>query len=71
MNDHEAQEDAQLPKVPGPKVVEKQGVAKERAALRIRSRTVQNKIKAVLVQMTTDAARRTLNSANCSSKVLQ
>ena len=49
---------------PGPEIVERQRVAKVRAAQRVRSWTVQNKMKNVLERMATDAAWRILDFAN-------
>ena len=51
---------------PGPEVVEKQKVAKERAAHRVRSWTVQNKMGGVLGRMSTGTAGRILDYANPS-----
>ena len=48
----------------GPKVVKRQRVAKERAAQRVRSWTVQNEMRGVLGWVSTGAAGRILNSAN-------
>ena len=48
----------------GPEVVERQRVAKERAAQRVRSWTEQNEIRGVLGRVSTGAAGRILNSAN-------
>ena len=48
----------------GPKVVKRQRVAKERAAQRVRSWTVQNQMRNVLRQVSTGAAGRILSSAN-------
>ena len=48
----------------GPEVVEKQRVAKESAAQRVRNWTVQNEMRDVLGRVSTDAARRILDSAN-------
>ena len=48
----------------GPEVVKRQRVAKELAAQRVRSWTVQNEIKDVLGQVSADAAARILDSAN-------
>ena len=45
-------------------VVEKQRVAKERAAQRVRSWTVQNEMRGVLRPMSACAARRILDSSN-------
>ena len=47
-----------------PEVVERPGVAKERAAQRVRSWTVQNEIRGVLGRVPTSAAGRILDSAN-------
>ena len=49
---------------PGPEVVERQRVAKERAAQRVRSWTVQNEMRGVLGRVSASAARRILDSAN-------
>ena len=49
---------------PGPKVLQKQRVAKERAAQRVRSWTVRNEIRSVLGQMSAGTAERILDSAN-------
>ena len=48
----------------GPEVVKRQRVAKERAAQRVRSWTVQNEMRDVLGRVSTGAARRVLDSAN-------
>ena len=48
----------------GPEVVESERVAKERAAQRVRSWTVQNEIKGVLGRVSAGAAVRILNIAN-------
>ena len=48
----------------GPEVVERQRVAKERAAQRVRSWTEQNEIRGVLGRVSAGAAGRVLNSAN-------
>ena len=48
----------------GPEVVEGPRVAKERAAQRVRSWTVQNEMRDVLGRVSTGAAGRILNSAN-------
>ena len=53
---------------PRPEVVEKQRVAKERAAQRARSWTVQNEMRGVLGRVSAGAAGRTLNSANPRDK---
>ena len=50
--------------VSGPGVVERQIVAKERAAQRVRSWTVQNEMRGVLGRVSTGAAGRILDSAN-------
>ena len=49
---------------PGPEIVERQRVAKERAAQRVRCCTVQNEMRDVLGRMTAAAARRILDFAN-------
>ena len=49
---------------PGPEVVERQRVAKERAAQKVRSWTVQNEMRDVLGRVSTGAAGRILDSAN-------
>ena len=49
---------------PGPKVVERQRVAKERAVQRVRSWTVQNTIGSVLRRVSACTLRRILDSAN-------
>ena len=49
---------------PGTEVVEKQRVAKEQAAQRVHSWTVQNEMRGVLGPVSAGAARRALNSAN-------
>ena len=48
----------------GPEVVERQRVAKESAAQRVRSWTVQNEIRGVLGRVSAGAAGRILDSAN-------
>ena len=48
----------------GPEIVERQRVAKERAAQRVRSLTVQNEMREVLGRMSAGAAGRILDSAN-------
>ena len=48
----------------GPEVIKRQRVAKERAAQRVRSWTVQNEMRDVLGRVSTGAARRILDSAN-------
>ena len=50
----------------GPEVAERQRVAKERAAQRIRIWTVQNERRGVLGQVNTGPAGRILDSANPS-----
>ena len=57
--DHGAPETGKLPEV-----VKRQRVAKERAAQRVRSWTVQNEIRGVLGRVSTGAAGRILDSAN-------
>ena len=59
--DHGAPESGKLP---GPEVVEKQRVAKEQAAQRIRSWTVQSEMRGVLGRVSAGAAGRVLDSAN-------
>ena len=49
---------------PGPEVVERQKIAKERAMQRVRSWTVQNEMRGVLGRVSASAARRILDSAN-------
>ena len=49
---------------PGPKVVERQRVAKERAVQRVLSWTVQNEMKSVPVRVFAGPAGRILDSAN-------
>ena len=48
----------------GPEIVKRQRVAKERAAQRVRSWTVQNEMRDVLGLVSAGAAGRILNSAN-------
>ena len=48
----------------GPEVVERQRVAKEGAAQRVRSWTVQNEMRGVLGRVSAGAAGRILDSAN-------
>ena len=48
----------------GPEVVERQRVAKESAAQRVRSWTVQNEMRGVLGRVSTGAAGRILSSTN-------
>ena len=47
-----------------PEVVQRQRVAKERAAQRVRSWTVQNEMRSVLGRVSAGAAGRILNFAN-------
>ena len=47
-----------------PEVVERQRVAKELAAQRVRSWTVQNEMRCVLGRVSAGAARRILDSSN-------
>ena len=49
---------------PGPEVVARQRVAKDRAAKRVRSWTVQNEMRGVLVRVSAGAGGRILDSAN-------
>ena len=49
---------------PGPKVVQRQKTAKERATQRVRGWTVQNEMRGVLGRVSTSAARRIFDSAN-------
>ena len=49
---------------PGPKVVERQRVAKERAAQKVCSWTVQNEMRSVLGRVSAGATGRILDSAN-------
>ena len=49
---------------PGPEVVKRQKIAKEQAAQRVRSWTVQNEMGGVLGRVSAGAARRILDSAN-------
>ena len=49
---------------PGPEVVEKQRVVKERVAQRVHSWTVQNEMRGVLGRVSACAAGRILDSAN-------
>ena len=49
---------------PGTEVVERQKTAKERATQRVRSWTVQNKMRVVLGWVSASAAGRIFNSAN-------
>ena len=48
---------------PGPEVVERQRIAKERAAQRVGSWTVQDEMKGVLGRVSPGAAERVLDSA--------
>ena len=48
----------------GQEVVKRQRVAKEQAARRVRSWTVQNEMRGVLGRVSTGAAGRILDSAN-------
>ena len=59
MEDHGALETAK-----SSEVVERQRVAKKRAALRVRSWTVQNDMSGVLGQVSAGAAGRIFDSAN-------
>ena len=47
---------------PGPEVVERQKIAKERAAQRVHSWTVQNEMRGVLGRVSASAARRIFDS---------
>ena len=49
---------------PGPEVVERQRVVKERAVQGVRSWTVQNEMRGVLGRVSAGAAGRILNSAH-------
>ena len=49
---------------PGPEVVERQRVAKERAAQKVCSWTVQNEMRGILARVSAGAAGRILVSAN-------
>ena len=49
---------------PGLEIVERQRVAKERAAQRVHNWTVQNEMRGVLGRVSTGAAGRILDSAN-------
>ena len=53
---------------PGPEVVERQKIAKERATQRVRSWTVQNEMRRVLRRVSASVARMIFDSAN-SSKI--
>ena len=48
----------------GPEIVERQRVAKERAAQKVRSWTVQNEMRGVLGRVSAGAAGRVFDSAN-------
>ena len=48
---------------PGPEVVERQRVAKERAAQRVRSLTVQNEVRGVLGRVSRGAVGRIASAA--------
>ena len=48
----------------GPEVVQRQRVAKERAAQRVRRWTVQNEMRGILRRVSAGAAERILDSAN-------
>ena len=48
---------------PGPEIVERQKTAKERAAQRVRSRTVQNEMRGVLGWVSTGALGMIFDSA--------
>ena len=61
---HPATETGQLPKALTRGRRERQRVAKERAAQRVRSWTVQNEMRSVLGRVSTGAAGRILNFAN-------
>ena len=52
--DHGAPKVGQPPRPGPPKVVERQRVAKERSVQRVRSWTVRNEMRGVLVRMTAD-----------------
>ena len=49
---------------PGPEVVERQKIDKERATQRVRCWTVQNEIRGDFGRVSTSAARRIFDSAN-------
>ena len=49
---------------PGLEVLERQKTAKERATQRVRSWTVQNEMRGVLIRVPASAARRIFDSAN-------
>ena len=59
----ESQKPGNLPGL-GPEVVERQRVAKERTVKTVRSWTVQNDVRGVLVRMSAGVAQRILDSAN-------
>ena len=61
----ESQNSGNFPE-PGPEVVKKQRVAKEQAAQRVRSSTVQNEMRGVLGRVSAGAVGRILDSANSS-----
>ena len=63
--DHGAPEAGQL-QGPGQQVVERQKIAKEPAAQRVRSWTVRNQMRDVLGRVSAGAAGRILDSANPS-----
>ena len=48
---------------PGPEIVKRQRVARERAAQRVRSWTVQNEMRSVLERVSAGAAGRIFDSA--------
>ena len=52
------------PPGPGPEVVERQRVAKDRAAQKVRGWTVQNETRGVLGRVSAGAAGRILDSTN-------
>ena len=49
---------------PGPEIVERQKIAKERAAQRLRSWTVHNEMRGIVGRISASAAGRNLDSAN-------
>ena len=49
---------------PGPEIVERQRVAKERVAQRVRRWTVQSKMRGLLGRVSAGTARKILNFAN-------
>ena len=49
---------------PGPEVIERQKIAKERVTQRVRRWTVQNEMRGVLERVSASAARRIFHSAN-------